>query len=506
MVVRILKSSPDFKGVHYNEDKKSKNQSALLKSKNFEGMLCEGDPKRMDFIRYMTLVGSLNDRVKNKQFHATVSTKGKLHSHEQLTEIGRKYLKMMGYGDNPYLIYAHYDTDNNHVHLVSTRVDKSGNKVDDRFENIRSQKVMAKIMQQDHSRDASADLKKALSYRFSTIPQFLLIMEDMGYSGKEVEGRILLFKYGTQQEAIDMPRVDAIIEKHEPHSERIKQLKAIFLKYRDQMDLEKFQENMQRKFGVKLFFHQSPNREKPYGYTILDHSGRMVLKGAQVMKLDRLLTDVDGQQKIASAKENIISMDFINYSFNGLKQELQKQGLSLDHEGRVYLNNRKEPVFTLPRHVLRELKYRGRLEAAACYRIRDQREHIALAKLFHVRTLDFIPKNGDPTVKDHYGEIIAGINEGKNPNETMQGNRFRIVQLDGHQFLIDDNEKELLDISDRKGVMTNLETSEYHLGETAKERLTTAHHFTLLTLLLDTVSVVDYRQGKDKKRTNHQST
>ena len=506
MVVRILKSSPDFKGVHYNEDKNSKNQSALLKSKNFEGMLCEGEPKRMDFIRYMTLVGALNERVKNKQFHAAVSTKGKLHSHEELAEIGRRYLEMMGYGDNPYLIYVHYDTNNNHVHLVSTRVDKNGDKIDDRFENIRSQRIMATIMQQDHSRDTSDDVKKALNYRFSTVPQFMCIMEDMGYSGKEVEGKILLFKYGTQQYSMDKAKLHAIIEKYEPDSGRIKQLKAIFLKYRGQMNLEEFQENMHRKFGVKLFFHQHPEREKPYGYTLLDHSNQQVLKGAQVMKLDKLLVDVDRQQQIESAKENVLAMDFQSYSFRGLKRELKKQGLYLDQEGKVYLNNKKEMGFMLPHHVLKELKYRGRLEAAALYKVRDQKEHIALAKLFHVRTQDFRPKNGDMAMKGHYEEIIAAINEGRDPNETLQGNRFRIVHLDDHQFLIDDNEKELVDISDSTRSMSNLEPMEYRFNESMAERLVTAQHHTLLTVLLDTISVVEYHQGKDKKRTNQQST
>jgi hypothetical protein len=62
----------------------------------------------------------------------------------------------MGYGDNPFLIYHHSDTDNNHVHMVSTRVDKNGDKVDDTYEKIRSQKTLQTILQQDPQMEAKA--------------------------------------------------------------------------------------------------------------------------------------------------------------------------------------------------------------------------------------------------------------------------------------------------------------------------------------------------------------
>ena len=41
----------------------------------------------------------------------------------------------MDYGENPYLIYFYRDTANNHIHMVSIRVNTEGVKIDHNFEN-----------------------------------------------------------------------------------------------------------------------------------------------------------------------------------------------------------------------------------------------------------------------------------------------------------------------------------------------------------------------------------
>jgi hypothetical protein len=104
---------------------------------------------------------------------------------EKLKEMGVSFLEKMGYGKNPYLIYHHGDTANTHIHLVSTRVDKQGQKVDDAFEKIRSQKVMQEIMSLDPVYEAKTTMEKAMSYRFSTEAQFRLLLERQRYILRE---------------------------------------------------------------------------------------------------------------------------------------------------------------------------------------------------------------------------------------------------------------------------------------------------------------------------------
>lgn len=62
-------------------------------------------------------------------------------TNEQLTEIAHEYMKRLGYGDKPYIVYKHEDIDRHHLHIVSLRVDEQGRKINDKFEHRRSKEI-----------------------------------------------------------------------------------------------------------------------------------------------------------------------------------------------------------------------------------------------------------------------------------------------------------------------------------------------------------------------------
>ena len=45
---------------------------------------------------------------------------------QQLSDIAKEYMRKLGYGDQPYLVYKHTDIDRHHIHIVGLRVDESG--------------------------------------------------------------------------------------------------------------------------------------------------------------------------------------------------------------------------------------------------------------------------------------------------------------------------------------------------------------------------------------------
>lgn len=66
-------------------------------------------------------------------------------SDEQYQEIAHFYMKEMGFGDQPFVVFKHTDIDRSHIHIVSVCVDEEGKKISDQFEKIRSMKICREL-------------------------------------------------------------------------------------------------------------------------------------------------------------------------------------------------------------------------------------------------------------------------------------------------------------------------------------------------------------------------
>lgn len=126
MIVKILSASKSFSGVEYNDKKIEKGKGELMAMKNFPSFINEESSPRTvkDYLKTI----SKSNKVKKPQFHAVISTKFQEHSKEELTIIAEEFMQEMKYGQQPYILIFHNDTENNHIHIVSTRVDKKNEK------------------------------------------------------------------------------------------------------------------------------------------------------------------------------------------------------------------------------------------------------------------------------------------------------------------------------------------------------------------------------------------
>ena len=309
MIVKILSKSATFKGVKYNTSKVEKDKGELMKVQNFGALQAIPSLRPQDYINYLEAISSRNKNVKFPQLHAVISCKGKEKSKQELTELAENWLKGMGYAENPYLLIYHKDTKNNHIHMVSTRVGPDGKKISDSFEKLRAYKVLHQVMNYDERNEVSQDIQNALSYQFSTRAQFMMILEARGYTLLPSELNYKVCKYGKELNSVPFTELEDRMLAYERNADRIYQLRAIIEKYRNQYPAEIYgkkadllgqskrnstayssllAEMLAEKFGVQILFHAKENK-LPYGYSIIDHSQKMVFKGSDIMPLKEFI-------------------------------------------------------------------------------------------------------------------------------------------------------------------------------------------------------------------------
>ncbi len=136
MVVKIYAPAPSTSSaVQYNERKVAEGKASVIFSSNID------DPRNpmKTFEQYEN--GSI--RTEKMSFHASINPSITDNmTDDQVQEFARRYMKKMGYGNQPFILYKHTDTGRIHYHLVSVRVDENGRKIPDFRERKHSQEIM----------------------------------------------------------------------------------------------------------------------------------------------------------------------------------------------------------------------------------------------------------------------------------------------------------------------------------------------------------------------------
>ncbi|WP_051220369.1 relaxase/mobilization nuclease domain-containing protein [Prevotella sp. AGR2160] len=312
MIITILPSSANFHAIAYNEMKVEKGVATLLEAQNILGLRPEAyTPEKLR--QYFLDYSARNTYVRNAQFHVAVSCKGNEYTHEQLLDIAHRYLKEMGYAEagQPLLAYAHHDTGNNHIHIVTSRVAPDGHKIDHNHEKRRSRAVTLEIMKeytgQKQEPEVNDIAKDALSYRYTSKAQFCAIMESLGYECKEDDEKpvVHLYRNGEEQGTIRAELImQYALKENKPDDKRRRQLRAILEKYRNlSANKEELATHMKRKFGISLVF--VGKADTPYGYIVVDHKNKTVFKGGEFLSIKELLQFEDAPTRFTKIEQTI---------------------------------------------------------------------------------------------------------------------------------------------------------------------------------------------------------
>lgn len=274
--------------------------------------------------------------VAEKSFHASVNpSDADSCTEDQVLSFISGLMQHLGYGEQPYLVYRHFDIEREHYHIVSVRADREGRKINNYYEKRRASAYMREVAAQygfsmaekgtrvSTKKDISGGTlgrslrfnprgpvlsqmkdiyRAALSYDHQGFPQLSAILEDMGIAASliQTDGRpsITLQGLGKKGEAatgvftekdLGEPLHDmaapvwaaakASKQRRSREKERVRSLVGFAF------GLSKSEGhfcNILRNKGISVHLSKTADTGEVYGITFVDHVTRTVLKASDI--------------------------------------------------------------------------------------------------------------------------------------------------------------------------------------------------------------------------------
>ena len=141
MIAKISATENLGGAIGYNFKKVEKGEASILLAQGlFQNK--EGTYTMAEVFADMQAVIPEKCRTKKMVFHCSLNPHpDEKLSNETLTQIAKEYMKALGYGMQPYIVFKHNDIAREHIHIVSLRINGEGKKINDKFEKRRSKKI-----------------------------------------------------------------------------------------------------------------------------------------------------------------------------------------------------------------------------------------------------------------------------------------------------------------------------------------------------------------------------
>ena len=451
MIATILPGSADFHAVGYNEHKVYKGVATLLEMQNFGGLDASEHPTAKQLVQFLQFYSSQNSRIQKPQFHVAISCKGHEMSEQQLLDFAHQYLQEMGYAEpgQPWLIYAHHDTDNTHLHIVTSRVAPDGRKIQHDHERRRSQAVIDKILGTDRTQKTEKDIEAAKQYSFSSFAQFKAVMGTMGYEVFQKDGNVFVKQGGRIQKKLPLTEIETLYKKGYQDKARNRQLRAYLKKYRDVCaNKEELQKEMKKSFGVDVVFFGK--KDKPYGYMLIDHANKTVIHGARVLAVEELLDFATPEQRFDRIEAFIDQLLTLNPKITQgeIFKKLKKQRAYIK-KGVIYYDGQSRP---LPPFMAKAIDRNNRISFIEKFHPTNDAEVDLLCKIFKVDRPDLVDISTErpPKYADSVGRMHEIFNdpEVKSPRSAMYQEGFIIRQVNDTYYAINFKEHILINLNE----------------------------------------------------------
>ncbi|WP_430611672.1 conjugal transfer protein MobB [Flavobacterium sp. JP2137] len=253
---------------------------------------------------------------------------------DKFREMAEEYMREMGYGEQPFVVFKHTDIDRTHIHIVSVCVDEEGKKISDKFEKRRSMNVCRELerkhglipaTEKEHKQNDKifqpvnyqvGDVKSQIAsvvrhlqnnYKFQTLGEYNALLTLFNITTEKVEGELqgkqkqgLLyiplnekgervghpFKASLFGKSAGLPALELHYEKSKtalkdhPTKQTLKS--AINIALKSASDELGFKKQLAEQ-GINVIVRRN-DTARIYGITFIDHNSKTVWNGSRLGK------------------------------------------------------------------------------------------------------------------------------------------------------------------------------------------------------------------------------
>lgn len=276
-----------------------------------------------------------NRNTEKHTLHISLNPDPKDHvSDDKFREMAEEYMREMGYGEQPFVVFKHTDIDRSHIHIVSVCVDEIGKKISDKFEKRRSMNLCREMerkynlipaTEKEHKQNdkifrpvehQKGDVKSQIAsvvrhlpnyYKFQTLGEYNALLSLFNITTEKVEGELrgkpqqglLYFALNDKGDRTSLPFKSSLFGKNaglpalELHFEKgrtalkdhpTKQTlkSAVTIALQSTTDELGFKKQL-GELGINVVVRRN-DTGRIYGMTFIDHNSKTVWNGSRLGK------------------------------------------------------------------------------------------------------------------------------------------------------------------------------------------------------------------------------
>ena len=340
MVAVIKVSSSPHRIVNYNENKVKEGVAECIGAANYP--LDQKEMSTKIKLNFLLKRIELNENVKRNSIHISLNfDPSESHlTQDKLTAIAGVYMNKLGFGEQPYLVYQHFDAGHPHIHIVTTNIRPDGSRIDLHHLGIRKseparkeiEKMFGLVVADSRKRQQAFRLepvnaakvqygrsatKRAITnvldavlekYRFTSLPELNAVLglynvkADRGSENSRIYmGEGLVYRViGEDGSPIGVPikasdfysrptlkylkaRYAANENARSPHKSRIRNAVDMVLLGRKPLSVQQLAATLD-KLGISVLLRQN-DAGMIYGITFVDHKTYAVFNGSALGKV-----------------------------------------------------------------------------------------------------------------------------------------------------------------------------------------------------------------------------